>query len=319
MIVSLNLYGAFISQDDGLAYILSLREVCFYPMLGIAMGYNLARGNGVRSISWIMIVYLIWTYLYLVFNFDESFGPTNRLKSFWDREHEPAIIGGFCLLIGYFYFENNFKYRFILIALSIALLLLSGSRSALLGVILGGLVVYVRSFDLLRMLGLAIMSVVIIMSFSYITLADRGIDHNLIERLQQYQLAIDALDISNYLGIGSDKYGVVAGVIHKEYCLNGNCTTTMDSSLIKYFVNYGAAYLFIFVAFLVLFIIFSFINIVSSRERNAIMSMLVFSLIMGAVTGKLGAFPLNIVFYVLIGFVIKSLSRYIAGERNWLN
>jgi len=154
------------------------------------------------------------------------------------------------------------------------------------------------------------------MSFSFLTIADRAIDHNLVARLQQYQLAIDALNISNYLGIGTDKYGVVAGVMHKEYCLYGNCTTTMDSSLVKYFVNYGIVFLILLGSFLVFFTKYSFLKNIPFRERNTIISMFIFSLVMGAVTGKLGAFPLNIFFYMIIGIVIQNLSRNIAGERN---
>jgi len=306
-IIILNLYALALSSEDLLMYVFSLREFLFYPTVGIILGYFFTKRKGSIAIFEIVVIYLLITYLYLLVFPDDSFGSTNRLKSLWDREHEPAIIGGVAFLGGWFLLKHSLL-KYSLITLSIGLLLMSGSRSAFLGASLGLLVIYARNFSIFKILILAGISILLITFFSYLTLAERSIDYNITARLDQYKLAYDAIISSSFLGIGTDKYGVISGFANKQFCLNGLCTTTMDSTLLKYFVNYGLLFVLVF-----LFWIYqagiSLIKIKDDPEIYFLVSVFVFSIVIGLVTGKLGAYPMNLIFYMDLGAIFYFLGR----------
>lgn len=282
-----------------------------YPLLGIFLGYFFFKKNGAISLFKISVVYLIMTYVYFLTFPDESFGSTNRLHSLWDREHEPAIIGG-VVFLGAFFLLRKAHFRNLVLLLSLGLILFSGSRSGLIGIAIAIFLIYLKEFSIKNIFLLALFVFLVINFFSFLTVSDRAIDHNLSARLNQYVLAYDAIVNSSFLGIGSDKYGVVSGIVHKEYCLGGHCTTTMDSSLIKYLVNYGIFFAALLFAFLAIcgFLFFKYSR---SPTVNYILSIVIFSLVIGLFTGKLGAFPMNLFFYMAVGsvFYILKLKRCI--------
>lgn len=298
----LNLYALFISLDDVLLYFLSLREVFFYPVFGILLGAYFAKQGREVNIFYVSLVYMAFTYFYLFFNPVGSFGSTLRLKSMWDSEHEPAIIGGISFLGSLFIIKERKKKVFLLV-FSIGLLLFSASRSALVAIFLSVFLIYFRKASFVKIIFLLSIFFIGFISFSMITYSGRSVDHNLSARFEQYDLAIDAILETNFLGLGTDKYGVVSGVVSKNYCLNGNCTTTMDSSLIKYFVNYGFLYFFIFIFIFIntCFIYFKRLNDVSVF----LISVVSFGIVVGFFTGKLGAFPLNLFFYSSLGAILS--------------
>ena len=141
--------------------------------------------------------------------------------------------------------------------------------------------------------------------FSQLSISERGLDHNLGARTSQYSLALSNFENNNFLGLGTDKYGVV-GNIKKQYCYQGHCTTTMDSTLIKYSINYGLIFLIPFIVFLGLLLLY-YIYLKTDLNKK-IFGTIVFGLIIGALTGKLGAYPLNIIFYMTIGIFIYHLN-----------
>ena len=122
----------------------------------------------------------------------------------------------------------------------------------------------------------------------------------MIARINQYNLGWQSILDSNFLGIGPDKYGVLSSVVKVYYCKFGMCTSTMDSTILKYTVNYGILYV-LGVTFCLAgpFRLFLKQNILP--EEKTLISMILFGIIMGCITGKLGAFPLNMFFYLALG------------------
>jgi len=303
--ILINIYAIFISYEDILFYILSVREFLFYPIVGILLGYYFAKYNSFEKYFYkFLLIAFILTIIYLaIFPFD-SFSSTMRLKSFWDREHEPAIVAG-VTFIWTLYSNYSKKFKYITILLSIIVMLLSASRSALLGVFLVTFLINLRELKIRKIFLIFVILSIGFTFFSKLSLSNRRIDHNLGERTSQYELALENLEKNNLLGLGTDKYGVV-GTIHKRYCYNGHCTTTMDSTLIKYSVNYGILFIIFFILFLFLIFIL-YINIKNDFDKK-IFSTLIFALVLGAITGKLGAYPLNIIFYMVFGLFIYRLN-----------
>ena len=303
--IVLCLYSSFRSFENPGLYLLSLREFLFYPLFGMLLGYRCTQLRIDDAVFRVSIVFLLFTISYLVVFPNDSFGSTSRLKSFWDREHEPAIVAGITTLGAVFFLRWRSFIKVPLILISILVILLSGSRSILLGVGASLLVVALWQGSFKFILVLFIVALVIFFNFEQLTLSGRSLDHNLLARTEQYQLALDSIVNTDFLGIGADKYGAVSGLAHVEYCVGNRCTSTMDSSLIKYVVNYG----FIFVLFFVIWCL-QILCLMLRNESNAskfAVSVFVFSLTVGAVTGKLGAFPLNLLFYMNMGVVLGML------------
>ena len=299
-----NVYALFISLDDPLLYILSLREMLFYPVFGVLLGVFFSKHNSSRYIFYIAIAYMFFTYLYLLIYPEISFGSTNRLKSLWDREHEPAFVGAVVFFGGLFILKNK-KAKVLIISLAVGLLLLSGSRSALLGLFVSVFFIYLRGASFVKLSILFATFFFTFIFFTTITYADRSVDHNLEARLNQYDLALNALVDTAFLGLGTDKYGVVSGVVNKSFCMDGDCTTTMDSSLLKYLVNYGVSYLFILI--FMFYHMFTLYKRGVDNESGFLISVLIFGFVAGFFTGKLGAFPLNIFFYSSFGAIFLSI------------
>ena len=306
LFVLLSIYGLFLTTNSFVLYILSVREVLFYPLVGILLGYYFSKNNGVEVLYSISIVYLILTYIFLILFPTYSFGPTDRLHSLWDREHEPAIIAGLCILGTVYLAERNIKSLFIFLA-SIYVITLTGSRSAIIGILFAFLILSILEFSVMKIIFIFILAVIIMLFFAEINTSGRALDHNLIARINQYQLAIDTIQKSHFLGIGPDKYGVMSGIVEKEYCNNGLCTKTMDSTIIKYLVNYGLIYLFT-ILIIILMCIKCFFKFSGRPDVKYLLSLVLFSLVIGSVTGKLGAFPLNMFFYYALGCVLSILS-----------
>ena len=308
----INFYALALSSEDLLMYFISLREFLFYPVIGILLGYFFTKRKGSVVIFEIVVIYLLITYLFLIIFPNDSFGSTNRLRSLWDREHETGIIGGIAFLGAWFLLKKSL-FKYLLITLSIGMLIMSGSRSAFLGVAFSLFVVYIRNFSIFKILILSGVFTLLATFFTYFTLAERAIDHNFMMRINQYSLAYEAIINSNFLGIGSDKYGVISGLQRKELCINGICTSTMDSTLLKYLVNYGFLFLLLFL-FWVAKAGFSIIKIKNNSEIYFLVSVFIFSSVIGLVTGKLGAYPLNLIFYMVLGSI-----SYFLGKRNSIN
>ena len=111
ILIIINLYALAFSYNDILFYILSVREFLFYPLFGILLGYYLAQNNKFEYYFFrFILISFILTIIYLVLFPYDSFGSTLRLKSFWDREHEPAIIAGI-VFIWTLYSNNSKKFK----------------------------------------------------------------------------------------------------------------------------------------------------------------------------------------------------------------
>jgi hypothetical protein len=311
----INTYALVLSHSDIdlIFYILSLREFLFYPVVGILLGYHLSEYNKFEKYFFrFILISLFLTVLYLIFFPYDSFGPTFRLTSFWDREHEPAIIAGVFLL--WVSFSNyGRKYKILAMLVCISILLLSASRSVFLAIFIPIFLLQVKNMSIYKILLSMFFVAVFLSLYPYITLSGRGVDHNIDLRVAQYVLALTSLYDHNFLGLGSDQYGVV-GSLSKEYCIHGQCTTTMDSTLLKYTVNYGVFFIIPFIVFL--YKIFLYFFKIERNIEKKVFSILVFSLVIGATTGKLGAFPLNFIFYMIFGlFIYHFQFSYTKKER----
>lgn len=301
----INVYALLFSYEDTIFYILSVREFLFYPMVGILLGGYLGKQEAFEPGFYkLILVTLFLTLLYLLIFPNDSFGSTFRLRSFWDREHEPAIIAGVAF-IWTLYSRIPKSYKYFLIFLSILIMFLSASRSILLSVFLVTVLLSLRNLNLVKISVLFVIAAFVIANFSSLSPSGRTIDHNLDARTSQYTLAMDNLEENDFLGLGTDKYGVV-GSIKKEFCYQGHCTTTMDSSLLKYTLNYGIV--FLLSLFLFLFVLGIYYLNIRTALHKKILGTIVFGLLLGAVTGKLGAFPLNLIFYMSIGVMMYHFS-----------
>ena len=300
--LALNIYGLILSNESLLLYILSVRELLFYPLLGILAGSYISKNRSPEYVYRFLKLYTLFTLLFGIVFVEISYGPTNRLSSFWDREHEPGIIAAITIIFTV-YSKNRALGKIILISICVLLILLSGSRSALVAVIMTLVIIEAVNLNFSRVLLFVVIAITSFIFFETLTVANRSIDHNLIARILQYELAWISIKNSSFLGIGPDKYGVLGNYV-VEYCYSGMCTTTMDSSIIKYVVNYGLFFVLIAIWLLYRAYIFS-VRSTDKRNTNVVMGVFYASLIFGLLTGKLGAFPLNIIFYMTIGIILQ--------------
>ncbi len=305
--ICLGLYPLIITNTnpDILFYLLSVRELALFPLAYIIVGYYLSinsQKHFYRFIYTFLVICFVLTVFYILIQPQESFSTVLRLKSFWEREHECAIISGLLFIILYINRINLF-FKLPMLFITMALALLSGSRCAIFGVFFVVALIELKNKNWLKASALILSFISILALFPYTSLAHRTLAYNINPRIEQYTLAKEGLVQSNLLGIGSDKYGRVGNYI-KEYKLNNKSTTTMDSSIFKYSLNYGVFYI---IPFICSFMLILFMFLLSSVKDSQVYSVIIFSIIIGLVTGKLGAYPLNLIFYSCVGFVCSKI------------
>ena len=88
------------------------------------------------------------------------------------------------------------------------------------------------------------------------------------------------------------------GNLRKIYSFNGLYTVTMDSSILKYTMNLGVVFIIIY------FTIIAKTFKGAKKYNRDIFSVIIFGLAVGVFTGKLGAYPLNLFFYLLVGYLL---------------
>lgn len=311
------LLSSVYNLSDILFWLLGIREMIVNPLIFIFMGYYISNKIG-ENISffyfWSLFIAIFLTVAYTLYNYSAAFSTTGRLISFWDGEHEPAIIGG--LMILWLLSAKQWTYSHkALLFLSAALILLSGSRSVLIALLISTLYLIFLSVKGIKKYMLLIVTVgfTAVIYIYYDFIFTRPIDYNLSLRTSQWTLASSSIKQSPLIGIGIDKYGVV-GSLRKIYSKDGYSTVTMDSSLIKYTVNLGLTYLLLFTLIIRQAINkINKINKINIEINNLILFlkiMLIYSIVIGLVTGKLGAFPLNMYFYIGLGSCFGLYSYY---------
>lgn len=291
--------SSIVHLEDTLFWFIGFREMFVNPLIFITMGYYLSTESInynaliAKSVAFTCILTVVFALLVPSL----SYGLTGRLSSFWDREHEPAIIGGLAMVMVFLKQPKyNRVYSLLIMVSGLFCLIASESRSALIALFLAILYIFANKIsikNILFTLATLILAILFFNNFSSIT--HRSLDYNLIARTQQYSLALNLIKKHFLFGIGIDKYGVLGSNI-KILSYGGLSTITMDSSLLKYFVNLGSTYLFFF---------FGLIYYAYKNSRyTKYFSVIVFSLVMGMFTGKLGAYPLNLYFYVSMGYLL---------------
>ncbi|MGR5078517.1 O-antigen ligase family protein [Photobacterium swingsii] len=290
------------NYSDFSFYLVSFREILFAPLLCLIIGYYLSAidydffGEIFKFLKFNIIIVFIFPIFFPAL----SYGLTGRMTSIYQGEHLPAIFSGLLIL---FYINHISVKRkatiidFILIVMSISVIVSSASRSVLLAVVIGGGVYYLRYFKVKFFTIVKMVSALICLCVVYVYFSERDLLYNLSARIEQYNLALELIGHNPLLGIGVDKYGHL-GSMSKVLTYKHHSTTTMDSSFIKYVVNTGVP---IFVAGI---IVVSLTLIKSKRarsERCLVLAILSFSAVMGAVTGKFGAYPINYMVYICIG------------------
>ncbi len=305
--ICISLYAFILGKTniDILFYLLSVREFTLFPLAYLITGYYLSIDNPQKFYKFLYIfigICFSLTLFYIIICPHDSFSSALRLRSFWEREHECAIISGLLFIIIYINKLNLF-FKLPMLFTSASLMFLSGSRSVIFGLIFVIALIELKNKNWLKCSLLLLSFMSILALFPYTSLANRTLAYNLNPRIQQYTLAKESLLQSKLMGIGSDKYGRVGSHI-KEFKIKNKATTTMDSSIIKYSLNYGIFYIVPFISFLMLIL---FMFIVSPVKDTQTYSIIIFSIVIGLVTGKLGAYPLNLIFYTCIGFISSKI------------
>lgn len=292
-IFSLVILMTLLKMEDFLFYLISIRELIVYPFLYISIGLLLYEQkidfNKLMFYSCFLCVLLM--YFFFILYPGLSFGLTGRFKAFFDREHLPSIFSALCVLYSLYYIDNKW-FKVVVVILSLIIMALTGSRSVLLSLVFVYLIYYIK-FSLKNIFSLMFLSFIFILIMQ--NLFTRDIYYNLEGRTHQYDLARLSIEENFFTGIGIDKYGVLGNII-KEYNYRGYSTVTMDSSFIKYFVNLGVPMALLY---LLIFFISIFKKRFKDKEKNVlIMRVLIFAFLMGTVTGKFGAYPLNLIFFM---------------------
>lgn len=295
-------FVSLINFEDPLFYAISIRELVIYPVFYMSIGLTLSKSG----ISVNMLIYkslIICFYLMVFFGFffySKSLGEhTGRFRAFFDGGHLPAIFSSLIILYVIFY-QKNKSYKLVLIIVSFLMLLMTGTRSALLFLIIV-YSLYAFKFSVKSIFSLIILGLV------FLTLMakyfERDVFYNLEARIFQYNLAWQLIQDNFVFGIGIDKYGVL-GSFKKKFVYGNFSTVTMDSSFFKYVVNLGVPLTISY-----LLVLFSLIKKVSKKEKVNILikRVMLFSLLMGTVTGKFGAYPLNMIFFMNIPIMINKI------------
>ncbi len=285
---------SFVNYSDAFFYAVAMREMIVYPFLYMCIGVMAyKKGIDINKLIFygalfcigLMIVYAV------MFPF-KSFGATARFKSFFPREHLPAIYAGTLFLTSLYYTKGFFRLAIAII--SFIIVMLTGTRSVLALLFLLYIMFSLKfSIKQILLLSVSCLGIYFLMSL-YFT---RDLFYNLEGRTTQYELAYILLKEHFFLGIGVDKYGVLGGV-YKTFTYAGHSTVTMDSSFIKYFVNLGVPLTFSYLSYL--FLKFWIVPLKNVSYRTMFRRLMLFAFLMGAVTGKFGAYPLNMIFFMNI-------------------
>lgn len=290
--------------DDFRFWAIGLREVCVTPLMLIIIGnyYSNQEKDCLKIIKQSLYFSTMLTVVFSVIFFQRAYGSTNRLVGFWDSEHEPGIVGALLIVacIADQYNEgkfNNYKKLIIPFLLGGFCIILCKSRSCIAALFIALLFVFFDRVNLRNTVSvLLITSIFIFLLHNYENITNRSLDYNLTPRTNQYEMAWELIYDNFIFGIGIDKYGVMGNQVKRLYYGN-HSTTTMDSSIIKYFLNLGFIYIVTFFTMIAKL----FIN--SKKSRN-VFAVILFGLSIGAVTGKLGAYPMNQYFYFVTGFYL---------------
>ena len=301
---------SLIQFDDFLFWLFGIREMIITPIMLIIIGQFL-RNQEVDWLSFIkkaLLFTLVLTVGYAVIFRYSAYGPSGRLRSFWDSEHEPGIISAMTIIAWTIsYRKRHEKKDGIILVMSIIFgsycILLTKSRSVMIGLFLALLCMYYRKISLKNViLSATVIALTIFLYNNYSNLTGRRILHNLAARENQYIMAFKL--ISNYpiFGIGIDKYGAIAGR-SKAFFFANSGTVTMDSTLLKYTVNLGLVFTVCF--FALLFRVYKH----GKKMENDAFPLVIFSLGIGAVTSKLGAYPINQYLFTYIGYVLLRIGK----------
>jgi len=285
---------SLINFEDTFFYLVSLRELIVYPIFYMSIGqYFKDKLDFNKYIYYGAIFSVFLMYFFLILFPDLSFGLTFRFKGFFDREHLPAIFSSIAIIYSLYYQKNNIL-KIIVIVASLILIALTGTRSVLLALILV-YVIFVIKLNVKNLISIYLLGIVgyLVMQFFF----TRDILYNLEDRESQYDLAEQSIAENFFVGIGIDKYGVLGDRV-KEYSYNGYSTVTMDSSFIKYAVNIGIP---LTITYLIYLLYLIYIRKSSVREKEIMVKrVLLLTFLMGTVTGKFGAYPLNMLFFMNI-------------------
>ena len=297
--------------EDGYFWLISIREMVVTPLMLIILGAYLDFNN-INFLTYSRKVLFFICALTVLFSFafkSISYGATNRLNSLWDREHEPAIIGALLITATVAEIRRDKKKHFVKDLLVSCLLggfciIMSRSRSGILALFFSLIYIYADKLKGKNIVALVVLGIGGYFAVEYYSvITHRALNYNIGARLSQYSLARELIISYPLFGIGVDKYGVL-GSVTKEFSYNGLSTITMDSDLIKYIVNLGLVY-----AILLITLLRKTYKYVSRFDRNAYI-FVVFGLVMGAVTGKMGSYPMNQFFYPIFGYIIFTRDVY---------
>ena len=229
------------------------------------------------------------------------------LQSYWDGPHELGIISALSLLY-IFCVRNHFPFKWILwMPISTSLFILSGNRSSFAAIFICLLIHFLLTRNILAFSIISALLYLVLSSDTFL-LTGKALDY-LPKRIEQYTMAFQVFDSTYFLGIGPDKMGSVGGLVGRSFCFNNVCTSTMDSSILKYTINYGVLFFPILLSWLFLLQHSYSKSFQPMHLKPFIFYLIVFALINGLVTGKLGAYPLNFYFYTSLGIVATSYSR----------
>jgi O-antigen ligase len=279
-----------------------MREILFGPLLSLIIGNYFSRTgyNIFDPLYQFLRFNILYVFFFQIFFPNLSYGATGRLTSIYQGEHLPGIFAA--LFVIFALVKHGAKNKawgidIFIILISLYIILLSGSRSVLLGLIVGG-VAYFLTYGRQKAVKALIYTVGAgALILTYLFFDERGFLYNILARVEQYSLAFDLIQSNPFLGIGIDKYGYLGGV-SKTLSVGGLSTTTMDSSFLKYIVNTGLP---VFVFGVVVFLAPLYKSKLNKRDRGLIFFLLGFSFVMGAFTGKFGAYPINYIVYIYIG------------------
>ncbi len=289
---ALMLITTLMQLEDTFFYLVGIRELLVYPIFYILISIVLNKHIDLNKYICIGVISCLFLMcLFLLLYPAQSYGLTHRFKAFFDREHLPAIFSALAFIYSLYYIEN----RLVLVLISSAslfLIAITGTRSVFLLLIFVFCIYYFK---------ISLKSIVILLVFSLATLFivykffTREVFYNLEARTHQYELARLSIEENFIFGIGVDKYGVL-GDKKKYYNYKGYSTVTMDSSFIKYVVNIGVP-LSMFYLIYIFFLIFR--KRFDKKEKDILVKrVLLLAFFMGTVTGKFGAYPLNLIFFM---------------------
>lgn len=305
------LINSLAKVEDFQFWFYGVREMIVTPLVYIVIGLfigevNTTEGYFENIITKSLMISVVLTIIYMLMFPGASFSQTHRLFAFWNSEHEPAILSGLLIILLIYNKNVSKSIKAIMFLFCMVIIFLSASRSVFIATLIGLMVPFLRKISIKNLFCLGIIIIISIFLFDYYTqLTHRDIFYNLIARTRQYHMAFEIFKNHPLTGIGIDKYGVVGNNV-KVMVTSYGATTTMDSTIIKYLTNLGLFYYTLLLIF-TLNIIKDILYIMKKcwNKYNYMLSILSFSLIIGCFTGKLGAFPLNLYFFVLIGYIIK--------------